>query len=189
MAPLSPKLRAPRPAVPFHVALVEPEIPQNTGNIARFCAVTQCPLHLIGRLGFRIDERSVRRAGIDYWHLVDMHLHPDFADFALRHEKTGRGRVRLFSATGAKSYLDADFEPGDALVFGKESTGLPREVLERYPTEVYGIPTIGAVRSLNLASAAAIVVYEALRKTRALEGARVEDAPEDAHPEPDEFVR
>ncbi len=176
-------------AAPFHVALVEPEIPQNTGNIARLCAATQCPLHLIGRLGFRIDERSVRRAGIDYWHLVELHVHPDFASFALRHERQGRGRVRLFSAAGARSYLDADFEPGDALVFGKESTGLPREVLERYPTEVYGIPTIGAVRSLNLASAAAIVVYEALRKTGALEGAKVEGAGPDSYVEPDDFVR
>ncbi len=175
--------------MPFHVALVEPEIPQNTGNIARLCAATQCPLHLIGRLGFRIDERSVRRAGIDYWHLVELHQHPDFADFALRHERTGRGSVKLFSATGARSYLEAEYAPGDALVFGKESTGLPREVLERYPAEVYGIPTIGAVRSLNLASAAAIVVYEALRQTGALTGAKIEAPGEDAHPEPDEFVR
>lgn len=186
---MQPKLRAPRPATPFHVALVNPEIPQNTGNIARLCAATQSPLHLVGTLGFRIDERSVRRAGIDYWHLVEMQQHPDFASFALRHEQSKRGRVRLFSATGAKSYLDADFEPGDALVFGQESSGLPREVLERYPSEVYGIPTIGAVRSLNLANAVSIVVYEALRKTGAFAHSRLEEAATDAHPEPDEFVR
>lgn len=186
---MQPKLRAPRPATPFHVALVNPEIPQNTGNIARLCAATQSPLHLIGTLGFRLDERSVRRAGIDYWHLVEMQQHPDFASFALRHEQSRAGRVRLFSATGARSYLEADFEAGDALVFGQESSGLPREVLERYPGEVYGIPTIGAVRSLNLANAVSIVVYEALRKTGAFAHARLEAAAADAHPEPDEFVR
>lgn len=182
------RLRAPKPAVPFHVALVEPEIPQNTGNIARLCAATQCPMHLVGRLGFRIDERSVRRAGLDYWHLVTLHVHPDFAAFALGLERSG-GRVHLFSAAGGRSYLDADFAPGDALVFGKESSGLPREVLDRHPERVWGIPTLGAVRSLNLASAAAIVVYEALRKTGALDRVSLEATPPDAHPEPDDFVR
>jgi tRNA (cytidine/uridine-2'-O-)-methyltransferase len=154
--------------------LVEPEIPQNTGNIARLCAATQSELHLCGRLGFRIDERSVRRAGVDYWHLVRLHVHPDFATFALAHPSA---RVRLFSANGEKSYLDADLAPGDAMVFGKESAGLPRELLERYRSEVYGIPTAGAVRSLNLASAAAIVLYEALRRSGCLAGARPEDDP------------
>ena len=175
---------------PFRVVLVEPEIPQNTGNIARLCAATQSPLHLVGRLGFRIDDRSVRRAGIDYWHLVQLHTHPDWATFALRHARSSPpGRVRLFSATGRRSYVDAGFAPGDALVFGQESSGLPKEVLERYPDCVYGIPTAGAVRSINLASAAAIVVYEAMRAVGALDHARVEDAPDDAHPEPDDFVR
>ncbi len=186
---MQPKLRAPKPAVPFHIALVEPEIPQNTGNIARLAAATQCPLHLVGRLGFRIDEKSVRRAGIDYWHLVELHTHPDYASFALRHAQSKRGRVRLFSAAGSKSYLDADFEPGDALVFGRESSGLSREVLDRHPDEIYGIPTIGAVRSLNLANAVAIVVYEALRKTGVIARSALEAPDPDAHPEPDEFVR
>ena len=184
------KLRVPPLKPPFHVALVEPEIPQNTGNIARLFAATQCPLHLIGRLGFRIDDRSVRRAGIDYWHLVELHVHPDWGSFALRHaQPPGTGRVKLFSANGSRSYLDADFAPGDALVFGRESTGIPAEVRDRYPDAIYGIPTAGAVRSLNLASAAAIVVYEALRAVGALGGSYLEDAPVDAHPEPDEFVR
>jgi tRNA (cytidine/uridine-2'-O-)-methyltransferase len=171
VAPLEP---------PFHVVLVEPEIPQNTGNIARLCAATQSHLHLCGRLGFRIDERSVRRAGIDYWHLVKLHVHPDFGTFALKHPAA---RVRLFSANGSRSYLDADLRAGDALVFGRESTGIPREVLDRFPDQVFGIPTAGAVRSLNLASAAAIVVYEALRRAGGLEGAHLED-----DDEPD-FVR
>lgn len=165
------KLRVPPLPKPPQLVLVEPEIPQNTGNIARLSAATQCPLHLVGRLGFRIDERSVRRAGIDYWHLVQLHVHPDFGTFAL---KNPGSRVLLMSANGGKSYLDAAFLPGDALVFGKESTGLPRALLDRYPEHVYGIPTAGAVRSLNLASAAAIVLYEALRQLGGLDGAALE---------------
>jgi tRNA (cytidine/uridine-2'-O-)-methyltransferase len=186
---MQPKLRAAPPAVPFQLVLVEPEIPQNTGNIARLAAATQCPLHLVGRLGFRIDDRSVRRAGIDYWHLVDLRVHTDFQAFVLRHEREGGGAVRLFSATGARSYLDAPFSPGDALVFGKESSGLSSDILDRYRREVYGIPTIGSVRSLNLASAAAIVTYEALRKTGALANAHVEPSSAGDHQEPDDFVR
>jgi tRNA (cytidine/uridine-2'-O-)-methyltransferase len=174
------KLRVPPLSRPFRVVLVEPEIPQNTGNIARLCAATQSHLHLCGRLGFRIDERSVRRAGVDYWHLVSLHVHPDFGTFTLKHPDA---RVRLFSANGERSYIDADLAPGDALVFGKESSGLPRELLDKHRGEVFGIPTAGAVRSLNLASAAAIVVYEALRRSGGLEGAHLED---DAEPD---FVR
>ena len=186
----SPKLRVAPMASPFQVVLVEPEIPQNTGNIARLCAATQSPLHLVGRLGFRIDDRSVRRAGIDYWHLVTLFTHPDWSSFALTHARLRPpGRVRLFSATGRRSYVDAGFAPGDALVFGRESSGIPQEVLDRYPDDVFGIPTAGAVRSLNLASAAAIVVYEAMRSVGALDGARMEDAADGAHPEPDDFVR
>ncbi len=183
---MRPRLRAPKPPVPFHVVLVEPEIPQNTGNIARLCAATQCPLHLVGRLGFSLDEKAVRRAGVDYWHLVDVRRHAAWGDFAAAH---GGGRVRLFAASGARSYLDAAFAPGDALVFGRESVGLPRELLEAHAGEVYGIPTLGAVRSLNLASAAAVVVYEALRQTGALTGAALEEPPPGAHPEPDDFPR
>lgn len=160
------KLRVPPLANPFHLVLVEPEIPQNTGNIARLCAATQSHLHLCGRLGFRIDERSVRRAGIDYWHLVKLHVHPDFRTFVLQYPSA---RVRLYSANSPRSYLSADLQPGDALVFGKESTGLPREILDRYPEHVYAIPTAGPVRSLNLATAAAIVLYDALRRVGALD--------------------
>lgn len=152
------------------MTLVDPEIPQNTGSIARLCAATASPLHLVGRLGFKIDAQSVKRAGVDYWHLVDLRLAPDFSAFALEHERrSGPGTVRLFSANARKSYLEAPFAPGDALVFGCESAGLPREVLERYPDEVYGIPTMGAVRSINLANAASIVMFEALRKCGALD--------------------
>jgi tRNA (cytidine/uridine-2'-O-)-methyltransferase len=151
--------------------LVEPEIPQNTGNIARLAAATQSPLHLIGRLGFRIDEHAVRRAGLDYWHLVQLEQHLSLDHFQHRH---GGARLRLFSAVAPRSYLEASFRPGDALVFGKESGGLDPDLLDRFPDAVFGIPTLGPVRSLNLANAVGIVLYEALRQAGALAAAAPE---------------
>ena len=150
---------------PLEVVLVEPEIPPNTGNIARLCAATGSRLHLIGSLGFRIDARAVRRAGLDYWSAVDVAVHETWDEFL-----AGRagGPPLVFSARGAKSYLAAPWASGQALVFGRESTGLPDELLARYPDRVYGIPTSGPVRSLNLASAVAVVLYEALRALGAL---------------------
>ncbi len=159
------KLRAEPLTPPFHVVLVAPEIPPNTGSVARTCAATASPLHLVRPLGFRIDEHSVRRAGLDYWHLVELHVHESFD--AMRAADPGR-RLHLFSANAGQSYLDTDFEPGDALVFGRESTGLPAELLEAHAERVWAIPTSGAVRSLNLSNAVAIVLYEALRRAGAL---------------------
>jgi tRNA (cytidine/uridine-2'-O-)-methyltransferase len=159
-----PRLRAKPLDVPFHVVLVDPEIPQNTGNIARLCAATASPLHLVGRLGFRIDEKSVRRAGVDYWHLVKIQQHLSFAHFRNAYPEA---RIRLFSAVATKSFLDEPFQPGDALVFGKESTGLDEELLAAHPEACLGIPTLGPVRSLNLANAAGIVLFEALRQVGA----------------------
>jgi tRNA (cytidine/uridine-2'-O-)-methyltransferase len=163
--PQGPKLRAPPVASPFHVVLVEPEIPPNTGAVARTCGATQSPLHLIGPLGFRIDEQAVRRAGVDYWDLVEIHRHESFESF--EESQPGR-RIHFFSASSSRSYLEAAFEPGDALVFGKESVGLPLDLLQDRQN-VWAIPTIGAVRSLNLSNAVAIVLYEALRQIRALQ--------------------
>jgi tRNA (cytidine/uridine-2'-O-)-methyltransferase len=159
------RLRAKPVGPPFHVVLVEPEIPPNTGNIARLTAATQSPLHLVGPLGFRIDEHSVRRAGVDYWHLVDVRQHVDFEHFlgAFRKESPG-GKLHLFSAIATKSYLSAGFAKGDALVFGRESVGLPRTLLAAHEDRVVAIPTMGAVRSLNLANAVGIALYEALRQ-------------------------
>lgn len=149
--------------------LVEPEIPPNTGNVARLGAATASPLHLVGRLGFRIDEQSVRRAGVDYWHLVDVRTHVDFPQFVHAFEKASPGgRLHLFSALAKRSYLEADFQPGDALVFGKESVGLSEELTSRYEDRLVGIPTLGAVRSLNLANAVGIGLFEALRQTGTL---------------------
>src|SRR5215813_11799827 len=106
--PMGPKLRAEPLSNPFRVVLVEPEIPQNTGSIARTCAATRSPLHLVGKLGFRIDEASVRRAGLDYWPLVDLHQHGSLSDFRAVHPKA---RIHLFSSGASRSYLEADFVP------------------------------------------------------------------------------
>jgi len=165
----TPRLRARPLATPLHVVLVEPEIPPNTGNVARLCAATASPMHLVGALGFRIDEHSVRRAGVDYWHLVDVRQHVDFETFLHAWSReVPAGRLHLFSALSTRSYLDAGFAPGDALVFGKESVGLSEELLARFPDRAVGIPTLGAVRSLNLANAVGIALYEALRQVDAL---------------------
>ncbi len=153
---------------PLRVVLVEPEIPQNTGNISRLCAATATPLHLVGRLGFRSDEHAVRRAGLDYWDKVKLHVHPDLPTFQALHAGS---RLRLFSAKGAASYLDADLGPGDALVFGRETDGLPDRILDAHPGGVFAIPTASEIRSLNLSNAVAIVLYEALRRCGVLDAA------------------
>ncbi len=160
-----PRLRAAPLRDPLHIVLVEPEIPPNTGNIARLCAATGSVLHLVGPLGFRVDQKSVRRAGIDYWHLVDVRRHLDLPHFA---RAVPQARSLYFTASATYSYLEAAYRPGDALVFGKESVGLPDELLAAHPESTFGIPTLGAVRSLNLANAVSIVVYEALRQIGAL---------------------
>lgn len=167
------RLRVPARREPFHVVLVEPEIPPNTGNIARLCAATCCPLHLVGPLGFRIDEKAVRRAGLDYWHLVDVRRHASLAE--VEAALGASGRTWLFTGKAGRSYLDVRFEPGDRLVFGRESVGLPEELVAARPEQCIGIPTLrrpdgGGVRSLNLANAVAIGLFEALRQTGCLDG-------------------
>jgi tRNA (cytidine/uridine-2'-O-)-methyltransferase len=148
----------------IQVALWEPEIPPNTGNVARLCAATATPLHLIGRLGFRLDDRSLRRAGLDYWEAVELHRHTTLADFEVA--MAGR-RLICFSARAAVSYTSLHYRDEDCLLFGSESHGLPEEFLLRHPGTAVVIPMVSqTVRSLNLATAVGIGLYEALRRLR-----------------------
>ncbi len=146
----------------LHIALWEPEIPPNTGNIARLCAACGATLHLIGRLGFRLDDRSLLRAGLDYWPLVNCRRHATLAD--LEAELAG-ARLFCFSAHAGIPYTDVKYQPGDCLLFGGESQGLPPGLLERNQERAVLIPMpAGKVRSLNLATAVGIALYEALRQ-------------------------
>ena len=144
------------------VVLIEPQIPPNAGNIARLCAATDTSLHLIEPLGFSLDDHQLARAGLDYWDAVDLWVHPSWGEFR---DAVSRDRCLYFSAHGHQSYLEAPYAPNSALVFGNESDGLPERVREKHAERVYRIPMSGAVRSLNLATAAGIVLYEAIRKT------------------------
>ena len=146
----------------IHVALYEPEIHPNAGNIARLCAANGLPLHLVGNLGFRIDERSVRRAGLDYWPFVDIRREADLDELiaALPHS-----RLFFFSARAQQLYTDIEYRAGDCLIFGPESRGFSPELLQKNSDRVLKIPMRTAnVRSLNLATAVGIAVYEALRQ-------------------------
>ena len=151
----------PHDAPGLHVALVEPEIPQNTGNIARLCAATRCPLHLVGEIGFRLDAARLRRAALDTWPLVDLRCHDSVHAF----ETQAGGRLWLFTKHAGRSYAAVRYEPGDVLVFGSEGQGLPAEFRERHAARAVRIPMAEPrVRSLNLATAVGIGLYEALRQ-------------------------
>jgi tRNA (cytidine/uridine-2'-O-)-methyltransferase len=149
----------------MHVALLEPQIPPNTGNIARLCAATESSLHLVEPLGFRIDDNELKRAGLDYWSEVDLWIHPHWRAFR---DAMSRERCLYFSANATASYLEAPFKANSCLVFGNETMGMPERILEKYPDRCYTIPMSGKVRSLNLATAAGIVLYEALRQVSPL---------------------
>lgn len=145
----------------MHVALVEPEIPPNTGSIARLCAATETPLHLIGRLGFEIDDRHLRRAGLDYWPFVTVTQHTSWAAF----REAIPGRRLAFSAQATTAYTAIRFTSDDVLVFGGETRGLPTTIKHELGPHQYRIPmTSPHVRSLNLANAVSIVLYEGLRQ-------------------------
>jgi tRNA (cytidine/uridine-2'-O-)-methyltransferase len=147
----------------INVALVEPEIPPNTGNVARLCAATRTPLHIIGATGFRLDDRAVRRAGLDYWPEVELHRHRDLNAL---YESLPDGRFIYLTTKAELSYADWCFESGDCLVFGRETRGLPEDVLRDNWERCLTIPMLNPnVRSLNLASSVAIVLYEALKQT------------------------
>lgn len=147
----------------MHVVLIEPEIPQNTGNISRTCAVTQTSLHLVGQLGFSIDDSKLKRAGLDYWPLLDLYYHDSFEELALKYPD-----ARFFMATtkGKQRYTDVTYQENDFLVFGRETAGIPLDILQRYQDTNIRIPMldIPAARSLNLSNSVAVVLYEALRQ-------------------------
>ena len=148
----------------FSVALVEPEIPQNTGNIARLCAATRTHLHIVGVAGFRLDDRAVRRAGLDYWDQVSISRHRDLTQL---HDSLPQARFLYFSTKAGRSLWNYKFEPEDCLVFGPETRGLPKDILKSNWERCLTIPMFNPrVRSLNLANAVAITLYEALRQTR-----------------------
>ncbi len=148
----------------LHIALVEPEIPPNTGNIARTCAATFTPLHLVGKLGFRTDEKAVRRAGLDYWQEVEIHYHLDIEEL---YRSLPQSRFLYFSTKGERPYTDFRYEVNDCLVFGRETRGLPEELLRTNWDRCLTIPMLnGRIRSLNLATSVGIALYEAMRRLK-----------------------
>lgn len=147
----------------LRVVLVHPQIPPNTGNIARTCAATGTELHLVGPLGFEISDRYLKRAGLDYWPFVNLHFHPDLDTFTKIHQKHG-GKLVGFSVSGRQSYLDYHFNQDDWLLFGSETEGLPRDLLAGCDSTVYIPMTQPKVRSLNLSVSVAIGLFEARRQ-------------------------
>ena len=148
----------------LHVALVEPEIPPNTGNIARLCAATRTPLHIVGAPGFRMDDRTLKRAGLDYWNEVELHRHLDLPRLW---SALPESRFVYLTTKSDRAYYDWEFRSGDCLVFGRETRGLPEELLAANPDRCLTIPMPNPnVRSLNLANSVGIVLYEALRQLR-----------------------
>lgn len=143
------------------VVLIEPKIPPNTGNIARLCAATDTSLHLIEPLGFSLDNDELQRAGLDYWDAVDLWVHPSWKEFR---EAIARERCLYFSAHGQRSHWEAPYRENSVLVFGNETEGLPLRIRGKHSDRIYRIPMRPAVRSLNLATAVAVVLYEAIRQ-------------------------
>ena len=145
----------------FHVVLVEPEIPPNTGNVARLCWASGGALHLVRPLGFKIDDKTLVRAGMDYWKQLDVRLWDSLAELQAAHPQ---GRFWYLTTKSIRRYWDVAFAPGDFLVFGRETRGLPEPLLAAHPDETLTIPMQPGTRSLNLATSAGIVLYEALRQ-------------------------
>jgi tRNA (cytidine/uridine-2'-O-)-methyltransferase len=148
----------------FNIVLVEPEIPPNTGSIARLCGATDCVLHLVHPLGFSTDDKHLKRAGLDYWEHVSITHWDSLEGFLEKHDER---KLYFLTTKSRKPYTEASFEPGDYLIFGKETKGLPEEILRNYSERCYTLPmTNPNIRSLNLAMTAGIVLYEALRQQR-----------------------
>jgi tRNA (cytidine/uridine-2'-O-)-methyltransferase len=153
----------------FHVVLIEPEIPPNTGNIGRLCLATGSHLHLVKPLGFSVDDRALRRAGLDYWQDVQVTLWESFADF--RAAQPDDARLFFLTTKCTRAYWNETFSPGDVLVFGRETKGLPESLLAENADHALTIPMPGSTRSLNLATAVGIVLYEAVRQQAFTRGA------------------
>ncbi len=147
----------------INVVLLEPEMPANTGNIGRTCVAAGARLHLIEPLGFKLNEKAIKRAGLDYWDKLDVHVYSDYAEFL---ERCPDAREKMYFATtkAHKVYSDVSYEPDCYLMFGKESAGIPEEILVEHESQCIRIPMWGDIRSLNLANSVAIVLYEALRQ-------------------------
>ena len=145
----------------LNIVLFEPEIPQNTGNIGRTCVATNTRLHLIEPLGFRLDEKSLRRAGMDYWKDLDVTTYIDFDDFM---EKNPDAKIYMATTKAPNVYTEVSYEPDCYIMFGKESAGIPEEILVHHKENSIRIPMVGDIRSLNLSNSVAIVLYEALRQ-------------------------
>ena len=152
----------------FHIVLHEPEIPENTGNIGRTCVAAGASLHLIDPLGFRLDAKSIKRAGMDYWEHLDVHRYVDYADFLEQNRKqvnVAGPRIWMATTKAERAYTDVEFADGDYIMFGRESAGIPEEILVENREHCIRIPMAPEIRSLNLANSVAIVLYEALRQT------------------------
>lgn len=145
----------------FNIVLVEPEIPQNTGNIVRTCSATGCKLHLVRPLGFEVDDKHLKRAGLDYWNDVEICYYDSFDEVL---QKFKSAAFYYFTTKGLKRHSDAKYKEGDFLVFGKETKGLPEELLKANKPNCLRIPMVGDTRSLNLSNSVAVAVYEGLRQ-------------------------
>lgn len=145
----------------MHIVLIEPEIPGNTGNIARLCAATGIELHLVKPLGFSIDDKHLKRAGLDYWRLVRVHVHENFAEVKARYPEH---KFHYCSTKAPRAHSEASFGMEDMLVFGKETAGIPEDILKENWERCIRIPMVEGARSLNLSNAAAVVAYEAMRQ-------------------------
>ena len=147
----------------LHIVLVEPEIPQNCGNIARTCAATGSVLHLVEPLGFDISEKAVKRAGLDYWHLVTVVVHPNLEDLFAKYPQAEQD-LWLATTKAPRAYCEARFTTDSFLFFGKETAGLPMDFRERYRERCIRLPMVNEARSLNLSNSVAVLTYEALRQ-------------------------
>ena len=147
----------------LNIVLYEPEIPANTGNIGRTCVATGTKLHLIEPLGFRLDEKSIKRAGMDYWKDLDVRTYVNWQDFC---EKNPNAKIYMATTKGRHVYSEVSYEPDCYIMFGKESAGIPEEILVKHPDNYIRIPMLSEIRSLNLSNSVAVVLYEALRQNQ-----------------------